>query len=42
MKAIKRFIKARLVKASIKPFKTIVLPTGIVCEHYKNGNIKTY
>jgi hypothetical protein len=40
MRAIKRFFKARLVKANIKPVRTIVLPTGVVCEHYKNGTIK--
>ena len=40
MKAIKRFIKKQLVKLNIKPVKVVVLPTGIVCEHFKNGNIK--
>ena len=42
MKAIKRLITAMLVKANIKPVRTVTLPTGIICEHYKNGNIKTY
>ena len=40
MKTIKRFIKSRLVKANRKPIKTIVLSTGVVCEHYANGTIK--
>lgn len=40
MKAIKRFIKTQLVNFNIKPVKVVVLPTGIVCEHFKNGSIK--
>jgi hypothetical protein len=40
MKTIKRFIKSRLAKANIKPVRIIELPTGIICEHYKNGTIK--
>ena len=26
--------------SAIKPIKTIILPTGIICEHYANGNVK--
>ena len=40
MKGIKRKIIAQLVKLNIKPIKTIILPTGIICEHYANGNVK--
>jgi hypothetical protein len=40
MKAIKRFIKTQLVNLNIKPVKVVILPTGVVCEHFKNGNIK--
>lgn len=40
MKGIKRKIIAQLVKLNIKPIKTIILPTGIICEHYANGHVK--
>jgi hypothetical protein len=40
MKTIKRIIKKQLVNLNIKPVKVIILPTGIVCEHFNNGNIK--
>jgi uncharacterized phage-like protein YoqJ len=40
MKAIKKIIKTQLVNLNIKPVKVVILPTGIVCEHFKNGNIK--
>lgn len=40
MKGIKRKIIAQLVNLNIKPFKTVILKTGIICEHYANGNIK--
>ena len=40
MKGIKRKIIAQLVKLNIKPIQTIILPTGIICEHYANGNVK--
>ena len=40
MKTIKRFIKTQLVNLNIKPVKVVILPTGVVCEHFINGNIK--
>ena len=40
MKGIKRNIIAQLVKFNIKPFKTVILKTGVICEHYANGIIK--
>jgi hypothetical protein len=40
MKTIKRMIEQYKQNKNIIPIKTIVLSTGIVCEHYKNGNIK--
>jgi hypothetical protein len=40
MKTIKRVINSRLQKANRKPIKTIVLSTGIICEHFANGTIK--
>ena len=41
MKGIKRIIKAKIVKLNIKPVKVIVLQTGVICEHFANGTIKT-
>tara|TARA_R110000822_G_scaffold5786_2_gene24716 strand:+ start:186 stop:371 length:186 start_codon:yes stop_codon:yes gene_type:complete len=40
MKGIKRNIIAQLVKLNIRPIKTIILPTGVICEHYANGHVK--
>lgn len=40
MKTIKRIIKTQLVNLNIKPVRVVILPTGIVCEHFKNRNIK--
>jgi hypothetical protein len=39
MKTIKRIIKTQLVNLNIKPVKVVILPTGLVCEHFKNGKI---
>lgn len=40
MKTIKRIIKQYKEKLNLTPFKTVVLKTGIICKHYKNGTIK--
>ena len=40
MKNIIRVIKSKLVSRNIKPIRTTVLPTGLVCEEYFNGTIK--
>ena len=40
MKNIIRVIKNKLVSRNIKPIRTTVLPTGLVCEEYFNGTIK--
>lgn len=40
METLKRIIKTQLVNFNIKPIKVVILPTGLVCEHYKNGFIK--
>ena len=40
MKNIIRVIKSKLVERNIKPIRTTVLPTGLVCEEYFNGTIK--
>tara|TARA_R110000782_G_scaffold205160_2_gene293470 strand:- start:2527 stop:2655 length:129 start_codon:yes stop_codon:yes gene_type:complete len=40
MKGLKRIIKAKLIELNIKPTLVVVLPTGIICEHFANGTIK--
>jgi hypothetical protein len=40
MKGLKRNITAKLVRLNIRPIKTVILPTGIICEHYANSLIK--
>ena len=35
-----RVIKSKLVERNIKPIRTTVLSTGLVCEEYFNGTIK--
>ena len=40
MKNIIRVIKSKLVSRNIKPIRTTVLSTGLVCEEYFNGTIK--
>ena len=35
MKTIKKIIETQLVNLNIKPVKVVILPTGIVCEHFK-------
>jgi len=40
MKTIKRIIKQVKENKSIKPYKVIRLSSGVICEHYNNGNIK--
>lgn len=39
MKAIKRIIKQYKENKNLIPYKTIILDTGVVCQHYKNGTI---
>lgn len=36
MKTMKRIIK----DYNLIPFKTIILDTGIICQHYRNGKIE--
>jgi hypothetical protein len=38
MKKLIRIILAHLQKRNLAPIKTKTLTTGIVCEHYRNGN----
>ena len=40
MKTIKRIIRERKENKNLKPYKVVVLPTGIVCEHYLNKTVK--
>ena len=38
MKKLIRIILSHLQKRNLAPIKTETLTTGIVCEHYRNGN----
>ena len=40
MKTIKRFIKEYRENKNLIPFKTIILDTGVICQHYRNGKIE--
>jgi hypothetical protein len=39
MKTIKRIIKEYKENKNLIPFKTVILATGVICQHYKNGKI---
>ena len=40
MQTIKRIIKERKENKNLKPYKVVTLSTGVVCEHYTNGQVK--
>jgi len=40
MKTIKRIIKQVKENKNLKPYKVVRLSTGLICEHYSNGNVK--
>ena len=40
MKTISKIIRQYREKKNLIPFKTVKLDTGIICEHFKNGNIE--
>lgn len=40
MRTIKRMIKQYKENRNLIPFKTVILPTGVVCQHYRNGLIE--
>jgi hypothetical protein len=40
MKTIKRVIREFKEKRNLIPFKTIILDTGVICQHYRNGKIE--
>ena len=39
MKTLVRLVTEYKENNNLIPYKTIKLPTGVVCDHYKNGNI---
>jgi hypothetical protein len=36
---MKQIVHNLLVRINIRPFKTVKLRTGIIVEHYRNGNL---
>ena len=40
MKTIRRIIKEYKENKNLIPFKTVVLDTGVICQHYRNGKIE--
>ena len=40
METIKRIIKERKENKNLKPYKVVRLSSGVICEHYSNGNVK--
>jgi hypothetical protein len=40
METIIRKFTELLENNNLKPVKVVVLKTGLVCKHYKNGNIE--
>lgn len=40
MKTIKRIIQQYRENKNLIPYKVVELQTGIICEHFKNGNIE--
>jgi len=40
MKTIKREIREFKENRNLVPFKTVILKTGLICKHYRNGQIK--
>lgn len=39
MKTIKRIITQYRENKNLIPYKVIKLKTGVICKHYRNGNI---
>ena len=39
-RGLKSFINKILIKYNLKPLKVVTLATGIIVEHYTNGDIK--
>ena len=40
MKTIKRIIQQYKENKNLIPFKTVILPTGVICQHYRNGSVE--
>jgi len=40
MKTIKRLLRQFKERNNTIPYKVVKLPTGLICEHYRNGDIK--
>ena len=40
MKTIIKIIKEYKENKNLIPFKTVILDTGVICQHYRNGKIK--
>ena len=40
MKTISKIIRQYKEKKNLIPFKTVILDTGVICQHYKNGKIE--
>ncbi len=40
MKSLFNLLKNYKVTSNKKPYKTVTLSTGLICEHYANGTIQ--
>ena len=40
MKTISKIIRQYKENKNLIPFKTVILDTGVICQHYKNGKIE--
>ena len=40
METIKRLVRQYKENRNLIPYKVVKLPTGLICEHFKNGNIE--
>lgn len=40
MKTIKKIIEQYKENRNLIPFKTVILKTGVICQHYRNGKIE--
>lgn len=41
MNVINNLVRDYQIKTNKRPFKTIILATGVKCLHYRNGTIET-
>jgi len=40
MEKLKAIIREQKINSNKIPYKTVILSTGVVCEHYKNGKVE--